>query len=411
MDKKDIISLTRWAYTGLGLKDFYEIFNVPYPNYEEVPKSIRYLSELLDNYSAYMQFVSMTRTTRKRDYYFSLLLDDIFGELAISIKLAGEGYIKYSLRGIRSVLDLLFAGLFTVSSFLPGSAESEDNTNPMAEAFFSGYWDKMKPLDSDMMVLSTLMFGEEGKGKSATNSLKELTEDFFEQTINKFNFDLSKLNNKTIQKLKISLNQSLKKYFMDILKSDKEWGQITKETLGKTDYFYWILMDNPDFALRSCLKHEGKLLEDLKNKLEIQVDLAEDIKQELMRLTFSSPEFEENENIPLCNYCENKATIFGIYSRPDTRLMSKLIKLQLSKVELDHINSCLKDSFDYTDKKVPGYFGDVIYSELYTKLNNYVHSNIAKEPNISEWFSDFVVPTFIVLQCILSRPLWTGESA
>ncbi len=48
---------------------------------------------------------------------FTLLLIDIFGELAMSIKLAGEGYIKNPFRELRVVLGLIFAGLFTAASW------------------------------------------------------------------------------------------------------------------------------------------------------------------------------------------------------------------------------------------------------------------------------------------------------
>ena len=143
--------MTKWAQKGLLLKDFYEIFNIPYPTYEEVSKAISYLSELFENYSWYFQ--SINNDSKKNEEHFKLLLADIFGELGISIKLAGEGYIKYSLKEVRAVLDLLFAGLFTISSWSPNSQRSEEAINPMAEAFFSGYWDRLKPFSLDSLVL------------------------------------------------------------------------------------------------------------------------------------------------------------------------------------------------------------------------------------------------------------------
>ncbi|AKA49667.1 hypothetical protein IX51_11780 [uncultured archaeon] len=407
--KLDIIGITQWAQKGLLLKDFYEIFNIPYPTYEEISKAISHLSELFDNYSWYVESISSDNTRKKIEEQFKLLLADIFGELGISIKLAGEGYIKYSLREIRSVLDLLFAGLFTVSSWVPDSQKNEEGTNPMADAFFSGYWDKMKPLSLDGLVLPILEFGEERK--RAISSLRELSDKFYPDIVSKFDFDKDKITTKEEQRLKKLLEKSLNEFFMNLIKDTDEWPDIATKTLGNTEYFYWILMSNDEFTLRACKQHEGNLLEDLKKRFGIKNELTKDLKQELSQLTFIGPEFDKGEGY-LCGYsdCENNATIYGIYSRPDTRAMSKLIKLQLQREELEGINSCVVDSFREIQKSAKGsYFGDIIYSEIYSKLNDYVHSNIVEEPTISQWFYDFFVPTIIVLQCILSRPLWMGD--
>lgn len=409
--KLDIIGITRWAQKGLLLKDFYEIFNVSYPTYEEISRAISYLSELFDNYSWYMETISADNTRNKIEEHFKLLFADIFGELGISIKLAGEGYIKYSLREIRSVLDLLFAGLFTVSSWVQDSLEIEGGTNPMANAFFSGYWDKMKPLSLDGLVLPILEFGEERKRVMST--LRKLSDMFYPNIISEFNFDKDKITIREEQKLKKLLGKSLNEFFMDLIKDSSLWPDIANKTLGDTAYFYWILMSNDEFALRACKKHEDNLLEDLKKKFGIKNDLTDDLKQKLSQLTFTGPQFDEGEGYLCgCSDCDNNATIYGIYSRPDTRAMSKLIKLQLQEQELEGINSCVVDSFGEIQKNArASYFGDIIYSEIYSKLNDYVHSNIVEEPNISQWFDDFFVPTIIVLQCILGRPLWMGRQS
>ena len=44
----DIIHMTQWANSGCLLKGFYEIFNIPYPAYEEISKAISHLSELFN---------------------------------------------------------------------------------------------------------------------------------------------------------------------------------------------------------------------------------------------------------------------------------------------------------------------------------------------------------------------------
>ena len=189
----DIIHMTQWANSGCLLKGFYEIFNIPYPAYEEISKAISHLSELFDNYSWYVESIYSDNTRKKIEERFKLLLADIFGELGVSIKLAGEGYIKYSLREIRSVLDLLFAGLFTISSWTSDSQESDEGINPMAEAFFSGYWGKMNVLSLDSLVLPQIYFGEESKEKQATTLLGKLANKFYSDIILGFNIDNAKI--------------------------------------------------------------------------------------------------------------------------------------------------------------------------------------------------------------------------
>ncbi|QRF76137.1 hypothetical protein Thermo_01654 [Thermoplasmatales archaeon] len=405
----DIINLTQWAQKGQLPKDFYEIFNVPYPNSEEISKAVSYLSELLDNYSWYLGSISEDNTRSKIERDFGLLFADIFGELAISVKLAGEGYIKYSLREIRSALDILFAGLFTVSSWVPDSIKSEDGINPFASAFFSRYWGKLTPLSLESLILPTLEIGEERK--PAKNSLRELSDKFYPDIISKFAFDKHKIPRKIEQKLKSLLERSLNEFFMNFLKDTDQWSDIANETVGNSEYFYGMLMSNDEHCLRACREHESDMLNDLKDRFGIKGDLSDELKQDLLQLTFIGPEFDDETETNRCGYknCENKATIYGIISRPDTRSMSKLVKLQLNKEELRNINSCIKESFKEIQKPVKGYFGRIIYSEIYSKLNDYVHSNIVEEPTTSDWFHEFFEPTAIVLQCILGRPLWIGN--
>lgn len=399
--------MIRWSNRGCLLKDFYDIFNIPYPTYEEISKAISHLSELFSNYSWYLTSISSDNIRSKIEEDFKLLLADIFGELAISIKLAGEGYISYSLREIRAVLDILFAGLFTISSWTPGSLRDQEGINPMANAFFSGYWGKMEVLNLDSLIPSILKFGEEGKG--VVTSLEELSNRFYQDIISEFSLNKEEIGEKEEQKLKELLKESLSGFFTKFLKTKSVWADIAKEAFGNTDNFFSLFINNDQTTLRSCEEHEKKMLENLSKKLGAYVESTEDIKQKLSLLTFTLTESNEDEH-NLCNYCENKASIYGIYARPDTGAMVKLIKLQLKKEELKGINSCLKESFEIIGKNnKKTYFGDIIYSELYSKLNDYVHSNIVEEPSIGEWFYNFFAPTIVVLQCVLSRPIWTGN--
>lgn len=185
-----------------------------------------------------------------------------------------------------------------------------------------------------------------------------------------------------------------------------EWSKIKKEVLGNVEYFYLMLLSSDKFSLRACGNHEVELLESLKKKIGITENSSNESIQDIMLLMFTGPEFDEETGAGLCDYCDNKATIYGLFSRPDTKSMSNLIKVQLQKDELDGINSCIINSFSQIEKPVKGYFGDIIYSEIYSRLNDYAHSNIVREPSISEWLEDFFLPTSIVLQCILGRSFW-----
>lgn len=395
--------MTQWANGGCSLKDFYNIFNIPYPTYEEIPKAIQELSELFNNYSYYLGSITNDNKKNKTEEHLKLLFADIFGELAISIKLAGEGFISYSLREIRSVFDLLFAGLFTVSSWPPGSTEDESGINPMANAFFSGYWGKLKELNLDDLILPEIKSRENSRQVIAT--LHKLSEQFYPEIIKQFNLtnDVSKMGGE--KRIKDELNSSLKLFFITTLKNSESWPTILKETLGDKEYFYYILMNNNGVTLRSCKDHEENMLKKLMQKLGIDAELTDEIKGNLRELTFTNNSEEDESN--LCDYCENKAYIYGIYSRPNTSAMVKLIKLQLEVEESNGITSCIKESFKMVRKNTKGtYFGDIIYSELYYKLNNYVHSNIGEEQSVGDWFYNFFAPTIIILQCILSRPLW-----
>ena len=404
-DDLSIIKMKQWVDGGCHTEAFYDIFNIPSPTNEEIPKAIARLCELFGNFSQYVVSTITDNKRNKIEEYFEILLADIFGELAVSIKLAGEGYIIYSLREIRSVLDLMFAGVFTISSWPPGSIENEGGINPIAEAFISGYWGRLVEFDLDDLILPEIQFGNNANSVEA--SLDELSEKFYIEIISEFKFDKNKIKTKQELEIKKLLKDSLDKFFINLIKDSNLWSNIKKEVLGNREYFYWALMKNEKIALKSCKIHVNDMLKDLAKKLGISGELTDGIREILLTLTFEGPEFNDIE----CPYCKdkdnkNKATIYGINSRPDTISMSKLVKSQLPKEELDGINSCIKESFKVIGRKTKKtYFGDIIYSELYVKLNDYVHSNIVKEPNISQWFYDFFIPTIVVLQCILSRPL------
>ncbi len=47
----DIIKMTHWIQTVGHPKDFFELFNIPYPTYGEINEVVSYLSQLFENYS------------------------------------------------------------------------------------------------------------------------------------------------------------------------------------------------------------------------------------------------------------------------------------------------------------------------------------------------------------------------
>lgn len=402
---KDIVKMIQWVEAGGHIKDFCDIFNILYPINEEITKSIYFLSDLFNNYSWFIHSVSNSITKWKAEEYFVYLLADIFGELGISIKLAGEGYIKYSLREIRSVLDILLAGIFTASSWSSGSKNDREGINPISEAFFSGLWGNLKPLNIDKFVLFGPGFGKGKDGRAVDESLNEITDKFYPVLTSEFPNSRKKIKPKQEIRLKRSLKKSLSEFLTDMMKESDKWGEQEKSAFSKPDDFYRYLMNDDDCTLRACDKHKDKLLEELHNGLGNSHELTDEIKQQLLSLTFS-PLRGYCENLSLCNYCENKATIWGLLVRPDTRVIEKLIKFQMDAQELKNINECIKNSFDCLGmKSKESYFGDIIHSKLYAKLNNFVHSNFVEEPNIEEWFYNFYVPTISVLQCILSSTL------
>ena len=416
MKELDIANLTRLLNGGFPPNEFFGLFNTPFLSYVEITNSVSLLGGLINNYAKYFGFLLNDNAKNKREQYLKLMFSDIFAELAVSIKLASEGYIKYSLRNLRAALDLLFAGIYTISSWTEGSVKAINGINPMAEAFFSGYWGKMKVLDIEDIVLSRLAFGEEGQGKMARDLLSELKDEIFESVIQKFNFVKSIKLTSSIRASKESLQNCLEKTLLEMIKNSgsnsgrSAWSQLINESFSP-DNFYSTLFSDNRFVFKSCNNHENELLTRLRKKLGILDKLTSEIKENLRSsLTFKGPKFTMIENHPSCDDCKKPATIFGLYSRPDTRGLTKLIKNQLHEDDLNQINSCIIGVFSANGKETKGYFGDIIYNQIYVRLNDYVHSNIVEEPNIHGWFSDFIVPSFGVFNCLLNRLTLMDES-
>jgi len=410
MKNQDFKNFTKWMKRRLEISDFYEIFNVPNTPNKEIHEAIRRLQSLSIRYGNFLSSIKKKNDKGRTEEFFILLFADILSELAISIKLAGEGYIKYSLREIRATLDLAFMGVFTISSWPAGGAKSKRGINPMANAIMSGQWGKMSTFKNfDRLVLSELYFRKGGVKRSVRETVHKLSRKFYDEIIEEFGLNKKLSSNSNKNEM---LEGLLDEFLIELMKMDVEsWKKNVRKTLSP-NFFYFTLMDHDDVMLRACDSHKNELLGDLKRKLGIEGELTQELIEELSQLAFRPPSTENHheDDFARCKYCGNEATIYAIYSRPDTPEMKKLIKYQLQKDKLNAINLCVKKYFELKNKKIKDkYFGDIIYSEIYTKLNDYVHANIVEEPTVSDWFNNLYIPTVEVLDCILSPYLRRGD--
>jgi len=402
-ENQDIKKSIEWMNRRLETSDFYKIFNVPNKGKKKIREAIEFLKQLNDRYASFLNSIKEKPDKGRTEKFLALLFADIFSELAISVKLAGEGYIKYSLREIRATLDLIFMGIFTISSWPGGSAESDEDINPMANAILSGYWGKMSIFKNfDRLALPHVGVNNRSEERSMKETMHKLSKKFYEEIIYELPHNKALASNK---KAKEIFKKILEEFVVELIREDnKVVREILKNYLSP-ESFHFLLMSDDNITLRACDKHEYVLLKDLKRKLRIQGKLTSKLKEKLRLLTFHTPDAKTylGNEFGRCKYCENEATIYAVYSRPDTPEMKKLIKYQLQKDKLNAINLCVKKYFELKNKKIKDkYFGDLIYSEIYTKLNDYVHANIVEEPTVSDWFNNFYIPTVKVLDCILS---------
>ena len=396
----DIVDMIQWRNTGMRVNTFFQIFNLPSNVDPEIQEAISYLRNAVLSFDHHFEQISADEIVDKKEDYLKMLFADIFGEFAISIKLSAEGYMKYALRNLRSSLDLLFVGLYTVYSWPEGSLDSPAGTNPLAEAFFSGLWSKMEEIDIDQLVLSRLVFKVEDKEILVRKETIDLATSFLNQLYEKFGFQVPE-NSKTSKALQV-LREGIEKAFSYLAKNNdnESWRDIQQDTLSPENFYNTLMLDER-FCFRACDEHEGELLKREVKKLHLSGSFDEPAKNIKDYLTFVGPEYDQNKYFLTCDDCEKPARIFGLHSRPSTRGLVKLIKNQMPINILRKLNSCVSKVFSESEKNAKGYFGDIIYSKLYVMLNDYSHSNIVDAPTTEEWFLFFYLPALKTCQCVL----------
>jgi hypothetical protein len=398
---KDIKNLIEWINRKMNLDDFHAIFNIPSDTFTEIPRSIGLLGELLGCYINHFGDISYKSSIKKRECYLQLLFADIFGELAISIKMASEGYFKYSLRNIRATLDLIFAGLFFVLSWDNLSLNDPEGTNLFASAFFSGYWGKLKEIDPDQIVLSGLSILPEDEIVMVRKESMNLANSFLKQVIERFKFEESKVS-KT-GKAKQIMRDAVEKAFSELVKSapNAVWNDLQHETFAQTN-FYQVLMLDERFFFRSCENHEKDLLDRLVKDLKLNKSTIENVEEIKEYLTFRFPLSDATDDNITCDDCERPPQIFGLRGRLSSRGLLKVMKFQMQNEPRKKLDNCVSRLFSNGDEQSKGFFGDVIYSKLYAKLNDFSHANLVEEPSVKVWYSDFFSPVIGFIKCILN---------
>jgi len=394
---------------GKNVDDFYRIFNIPFPNEIEIDDAIRdfigalnsaqNFKELLygdyeNSLAGWMDSEEPLNENNMLQRKYNLLSDfsdDMLGNLATSIKLAGEGYIYESLAILRSAIDILFSSLFGSESWVG-----------LANAMTSPYYHRLNEISSDDIVINNIIFEDEDKEMLVSNIINKVASNCLDDYLTEFHVDREKIAAKYLDRYKKIIRYSLIRACPETINNygDKSYRSMKNEITHPTNFLDFILMDD-HYTYRACKEHERKLLEKLQKQLEIggsYDELPEEIKKGLRQLTFELESPWENEDKPLtCNDCDNPPVIWGIHVRFDKRSMLKYLKAHMDKDPLRKINECTKLAFNGKHNE---FFGDVIDRKIYNELNPYSHGDPKDEPNIQEWYNEYIKPFLESLSCI-----------
>lgn len=405
---KGINNVTLFINSGGNIGDFYRIFKIPFPNelqmdsviinFIEALGSYIYFRDLIykDGLEAYINSqnpVNENNILQERYVAFAYFSSDLFGNIAISIKLASEGYIGESLAILRSAVDLLFSSLFASISGVSGWGMA------------SPYYHQLNEASLDEFVVNSIGVGDEEGGTLLSDTINKVASKCFDDYLTELGIDGG--NEENINQTEINISKS------KIMKSLTEISAIMFKGHGNEFYkgvlmevtspkdFKISLMYDSRYTYRACNDHREKLLERLYKQLEIGGkfnDLKPEVKQDLEKLTFTWDISKDAEDkLPICDDCENTPVIWSIHVRFDKRSMLKYLKMNIDKASLNKINECGKSAFEM---KKGDFFGDVIDRKIYAKLNPYAHGDPKDEPSISDWYKLYMKPFLKSISCI-----------
>jgi len=417
---KAIQNINLFVEGGMNKDDFYRIFEIPFPNAIEIDHVIEDFTNALSDYLYWYNFLygnykngvlsSMNSEEPDTDdnfmarkyEVFAYFSEDIFGNLATSIKLAGEGYIYESLAILRSAIDILYSSLF-------GSESQAMSINIMS----SPYYHKLKEISLNEPIINRMVLKDENE-KPVSNIINKFASSCLDNYLSELNINKEKINEKKDDKSKYikAIKNSLRTVFAEIMNSNGEEDYKSgRDEIIDPDKFAMLMLTDDQYVYRACKEHEKNLLVKLQKQVEIGGDfdqLSEEIKNGLRQLTVEYDIAKDAKGeLPTCDYCSNTPVIWCVHVRFNKRSMLKYLKDHLDKNALVKINKCTKRAFN---GKKNDFFGDVIDYKIYGKLNPYSHGDPKTEPTITEWYESYMKPFLKSISCIYKNLVQIPET-
>ncbi len=401
MVSKAIDNLTLWKKRGGVLNDFYYIFKIPFPNELEVDEAIEDITEAFRRYDNFQENVNKDELQGIRYQSFSVYSADIFGYLAIAIKLAGEGYMGESLSAIRSSIDIFITSLFVSLIWEPTDTNAY---NPLAQ-LDSPYYHLLKEISLDDLIINRIGLGEEKEGVLLKDKINEASSLCLKDYLEVMNADRDKIDPRDLNNFRKSIIQALTDVSINALKTQGSGFKEIGMELTKPEELLMLLMHDERYTYKACEKCEDSLLNDLKHLLGIGGEMTEEIRKSLNLLTFKIGAEEDQEVIeeksPICDYCgESPVSIWSIHVRFDKNSMLRYLRWHMDKDSLNEINECVGTALGLEKKE---FFGDVVNYRMYRELNPYIHGDPKQEPDITEWYSSYMKPYLGFLTCIFTN--------
>ena len=335
--------------------DFYRIFRIPFPNKPDIEDVIRDFIEVLGNYSNFAERIEENEKMKKRYEPLEQYSADILGYIATSIKLAGEGHVGESLAILRSAIDVFITSLFTSLTWIPYTSE---DINPLADAFESPYYHRMKEISLDDILVNKIGIGEESEGKLLKDQIIKISRSLFKNYLNGMEIKENKIEPSEQIRYLGEIRRTLNQISLALIRKDNKWFKELEMQSISPENFLGALMADERYAFKACGDHENNLLNRLKRNLEIGEEMTEELKKVLIEeLTFKfdieqiAKQIPEGD-LPLCDDCEKHPLIWSIHVRLDKNSMTKYIEKYLDKNSLTKINECVKLSLKKKEKYV-----------------------------------------------------------